>query len=247
MLNNPVSSGRVDGCSVCGTSLEFLYDKELLSCYFCGEQKSANVWCPEGHYICDSCFEMPLVEFIKSTVKCSRSKSPFDLATIMMGYPQLDQGDPCGHAMIFTASALTAIKNEGTIRITDYDIFEALYVIKGDIDSGSGVPIESCDMVSGVKVAFNTVFKTLSGNKTPDEMTMKVVTRALDHLSGASAQNGCLKNVVLTTLELITPLLRARFGIKLEGSSQNVICYHIGSSPQCNPATCQYSPLTNAR
>lgn len=190
---------------------------------------------------------MSTFDFVCETVKRSRSKNPFELAMLMMSCPSLSN-DQCEYALIFTGAVLAAVKNAGTIKLSNNEIIAALETIKGKTDFiAEDGAANKCDMTAGVRFVFSTIFKAARGEKTPDDVTMKVVARALEHLSDNMTNLKCFKNTVLTTLDLVTSLLLARFEIKFDGSAQDIICYQVGAAADCNPAVCQYSPLLNAR
>lgn len=229
-------------CSVCGTPLELLEAQETLACYLCGEQHKSSIWCPEGHFVCDSCYHKPIMNFIADIVNKSRSKSPFDLAIMMMAYPSLPE-QSCEHAWILTASVLTAVKNEGTICLTNDAIFDALEVVReqtaAKIVNMTGV----CGLALAVGAIFHAAFKAYYGQKEQDGITMKVVAQVIENLAESSTRCRCCKSLVWTTMDLIAALLNARFGIELEGSADEVVCHQVGTNNYCNPATCQFSLL----
>jgi len=231
----------VRNCFSCGSLLEFLDTEVDLSCYYCGEQHKSNLWCPEGHFVCPTCYQIPITEFIEWIIKTTRSKDPFEIAMMMMGFPQLPDRS-CEHAWIFAAALLTAIKNEGSAKLTDEDIFSALETAKERAVTRATLQTGVCGMGAAVGIAFHAVFKAMP-NRTDlqDDITMKVVAEAIEYLADNSTNCRCCKNVVWTIMDLIVSLIHARFGIELEGSASDIICHQVGAMVNCDPLTCQFS------
>lgn len=227
---------------MCRLRLEPLETEELLTCYFCREQYKTRIWCPEGHYVCQSCYHKPISRFIADVVKTSMSKDPFDLSNAMMAYPSLPDCS-CEHSWILAAAVLITIKNEGVVKITNNNILESLEAIKEQAITSLAHRTGICGIIPAVGVVFHTVFKAANGGADRDTTTMKVVAQAIDHLADNAENCMCCKSIVWTTIDLVVSLLRARFGIMLEGSAEDIICHQVGMVGNCNPSACQYSVL----
>ena len=229
------------GCALCAENLEYLDEDVILSCYFCGEEHRASVWCPEGHYVCRTCQHMPLSSFLEEIIHSSRSRNPFDIAEFLMSHPTLEKHS-CDHAWIFTAALLVAVKNEGSISLSEEEILAALESTKEQSNPkfvhGTGV----CGMAAAVGVAFQTVLSAVRRKaEQNDGTTMRVVAQAIEHLADDTSRCRCCKRVVLITLDLIVSLMRARFNVNLEGASDEYICRTFGSVGYCEPDSCQFS------
>lgn len=230
-------------CALCAESLEYLDQEVILSCYFCGEEHRARLWCPEGHFVCRSCQHMPLSSFLEEIVHSSRSRNPFEIAQFLMSHPTLEKHS-CDHAWIFTAALLIAVKNEGTISMSEDDILAALEATKEQSNPNFVHSTGVCGMAAAVGVAFQAVLAAVRGNnESYDGTTMRVVAQAIEHLADDTSRCRCCKRVVLITLDLIVSLMRARFKIRLEGASDEYICRKFGSVGYCEPDSCQFSEV----
>ncbi|HZD60379.1 MAG TPA: DUF5714 domain-containing protein [Anaerolineae bacterium] len=241
-LSNPVSSSLIKSCAVCNTPLEYLDNEEVLACYFCGGIYKSRIWCPEGHFVCQTCHHMPISSFIEEMVRTSLSKNPVEIATVMMLHPSL-KWHSCEHAWVFTTAVLIAVKNEGTIKLSHKDILSALGSVKQQANPELVHTAGMCSIVPAVGVAFHTLFNMAYGKSEQDDITMKVVAQAISDLADNSTRCRCCKSVVLTTLDLITSLIRARFDVDLEGSAEDVVCDQVGAAGYCEPSICQYYVL----
>ncbi|MDI6716701.1 MAG: DUF5714 domain-containing protein [Actinomycetota bacterium] len=211
-----------------------------MTCCFCGKESISNIWCPEGHFFCISCHSLSIIDFVAEIIKTSPSKNPFALAAIMMAYPKLP-GCSCEHAWIFTASVLTAVKNEGAVKLTIDDIFKALRNVKKQIALDSEFKNNVCSIVPAVGIVFNTIFTAVGNGQ--DDTTMRVVAQATEYLADNQLKCRCCKNQVWTTIGLLVSLLNARFGIQLDGSVEDVTCHLFKLVENCSPATCPFSTL----
>ncbi|MDI6817383.1 MAG: DUF5714 domain-containing protein [Actinomycetota bacterium] len=229
------------GCALCAENLEYLDEDGILSCYFCGEEHRARVWCPEGHFVCRTCQHMPLSSFLEEIIHSSRSRNPFDIAEFLMSHPTLEKHS-CDHAWIFTAALLIAVKNEGSISMSEDDILAALESTKEQSNPRFAHSTGVCGMVAAVGVSFQAVLSAVRGNgEQNDGTTMRVVAQAIEHLADDTSRCRCCKRVVLITLDLIVSLMRARFNVNLEGASDEYICRMFGSVGYCEPDSCQFS------
>jgi len=228
-------------CALCAENLEYLDEDVILNCYFCGEEHRARVWCPEGHFVCRTCQHMPLSSVLEEVIRVSGSRNPFDIAQFLMSHPTLEKHS-CDHAWIFTAALLVAVKNEGSISLSDEEILAALESTKEQSNPKFVHSTGVCGMAAAVGVAFQTVFSAVRGStEQNDGTTMRVVAQAIEHLADDTSRCRCCKRVVLITLDLIVSLMRARFNVNLEGASDEYICRTFGSVGYCDPDSCQFS------
>lgn len=226
---------------VCGTQLEYLDSEEILSCYICKKQHRTNIWCPEGHHICQTCCHMPFQKFLSEISKTNQSKNPFDLGITMVAHPDLSN-NTCKHAWVLIGAVLTAIKNEGGIRLSNTDIADTLNSIKEQANTSITNQTGVCGMAPAVDILFHSIFKAAGSENHQNDTTMQVVAQAIEYLTGTEGCN-CCKNILWTTMDLIISLIHARFGIELGGSVEDIICHQLNSSENCDPKTCQYSSL----
>ena len=59
---------KKDKCEICGKKLFYAAnskDYRNLNCKFCKKLFNTNIYCEDGHYICDSCHSKGPIEFIE--------------------------------------------------------------------------------------------------------------------------------------------------------------------------------------
>ena len=63
-----MSEKKKDKCEICGHDLVYatqLDDRKEFKCEFCLKSDIVNIYCPNGHYICDSFHSKVPIEIIK--------------------------------------------------------------------------------------------------------------------------------------------------------------------------------------
>lgn len=84
-------SEKSDKCEICGKGLSYATTQEDykdLNCVYCRKNFSANVYCPEGHYICDDCHSRDVVKFMKTFCETTELKNPFLIADCLIKHPK---------------------------------------------------------------------------------------------------------------------------------------------------------------
>ena len=79
-------------CMVCGNDL--VYDKSASEqvCVYCGEKEFSPIYCPNGHFVCDTCHSSSALEFLERLAELDTSKDPKDVAEKAMSHPSLSGG-----------------------------------------------------------------------------------------------------------------------------------------------------------
>jgi ubiquinone/menaquinone biosynthesis C-methylase UbiE len=107
----PASSSRhAQDCMVCGAPLVYL-DQELeMRCHYCGQAKTANARCEEGHFVCDTCHASDHLGFIRSYCRNTNATDPMVIFTEMRRSHLFPLHGPEHHALV-PAAFLTAYRN----------------------------------------------------------------------------------------------------------------------------------------
>ena len=126
-------SDKFDKCEFCGKNLEYAKtqdDYRKLPCGICGQLFKANIFCPDGHYMCDECHSKDPIKIIEEVCEKTEIKDPFVLADLIMEHPKFKIYGP-EHHVLAPAVILTALKNSNIKKpngenITLFDIKEAI-------------------------------------------------------------------------------------------------------------------------
>ncbi|MCJ7751273.1 MAG: methyltransferase domain-containing protein, partial [Armatimonadetes bacterium] len=79
----PASSQHLRDCMVCGSPLVYLDRESPLKCHYCGESKTANAHCEQGHFVCDGCHARDHVGFIRTFCRNTKETDPIALFSAM--------------------------------------------------------------------------------------------------------------------------------------------------------------------
>lgn len=210
-----------------------------MTCFQCGKKEIGNISCPNGHYICDECHGKGLFDTVKESALTSTSKNPFEIAEYLMdrnNIPMLG----CENAWIAAGALMAALKNEGTIKVTDELIVEVLNRTKRQAIGGY------CGLtgVCGIGPAIGACFSVILGAACPKDqetaITMKVVARIVDKIAD-EAGPCCCKNFIRTALNEAITLVKKYLNVSLPMPSEAIICTHSSRHPHgCRESKCSY-------
>ena len=228
-------------CMVCGTDL--VYDKAAKeqTCIYCGEVESSPIYCPDGHFVCDSCHSSDAVEFLQRLAELDKSKDPKDVAEKAMSHPSFKFHGPEHHGLV-PAAILIALKNRGVTRPDGSPItFEV--IIEG-IRRGMKIPggfcgyAGTCGACVGAGVA-TALFVGATPTKGPERTVANSATTTALSLS----QNGlrrCCKRATYFGLTAAMDLLRDQYEIDLGESPKHKSCKFSMKSRDCEEESCPY-------
>jgi len=206
----------------------------------CGQKEPGYVYCPNGHYICDSCHGKSSFEAIRDLALAAKDSNPLTIAEdIIKAAPLPMLG--CEHALIAAGSLLAAVKNQGAINITNDQIVEALNrTRKQAIGAYCGLT-----GVCGVAPAIGAAFSVILGAACPKDeetaTTMRVVARAVEAIAGQTGPC-CCKNFVRTALALSCQLAEEYLEINLPRTGK-IVCEDSHRHPHgCRKTKCNYYP-----
>ena len=87
-------------CMVCNKDLEYFQDYQSINCIYCEKEFETNVKCSEGHYVCDKCHSMDLLEIIEDYCLRTRLDDPMEIALEIMKKPNINMHGPEHHFLI---------------------------------------------------------------------------------------------------------------------------------------------------
>ncbi len=234
------SAHNID-CMICGTDL--VYDKAAKDqkCTYCGETESSPIYCPNGHFVCDSCHSSGAVEFLERLAELDTSKDPKDVVEKAMTHPSFKFHGPEHHGLV-PAALLIAMKNQGVTRPDGSPVtFEV--VLEG-IRRGMKIPggfcgyAGTCGACVGAGVA-TALFVGSTPTKGPERtISHKATTDAL-YLSQDGLRR-CCKRSTYFGLTAAMDLLRNDYGIDLGDSPKHGSCKFSTKSRDCEMESCPY-------
>ena len=226
-----------ENCGVCGRALNYGTDEIQLQCQFCGDSYQARIYCPEGHYVCDTCHSRPALEALREILNNASGTDPGEILEKVMSHPSVPMHGPEHHAIV-PAVIITAVKNTG------YPVPEG--AVEKTIERGSKVPGRWCGFYGtcGAAIGVGIAVSVLTG-ATP--LTGK--TRALANEATALALKKmldggprCCKRAARKAVETAVDFLNDRMGINL---SRGLVseCINVTRNRECIREECAYFPV----
>jgi len=233
-LQKPTSLKSKENCGVCGGPLTYATEPVSTSCVFCSEVHNALIYCPEGHYICDSCHQLEALDALRQVLDSLRSADPLEILERVMAHPSVPMHGPEHHAIV-PAVILAAVRNAG-YPVPEGAVAEAL-------SRGAQVPggwcgfYGVCGAAIGVGIAISVLTRAtpLTGKERAlaNEAMAFALTRLLD------GYPRCCKRASRTGVEAAVEFLGERMGIFLT-VGQSVQCCYSERNRECPKEGCSY-------
>ena len=226
----------VNNCGVCARPLVYATESVTKTCALCGKEEKTNIYCPSGHYVCDSCHSKAAIEVLKDILAQSKSTNPAEMMEQVMAHPSVPMHGP-EHHIIVPAVIIAAIRNAG------YPVPEG--AIDKALERASKVPGGWCGLYGdcGAAVGIGIAVSVLT-NATPltgKERGLALGATALALSKLLDDQPRCCKRSSRIAVEAAVNYLEDKLGIKL-GQSKLIPCAYTIRNQQCAKGECPYYP-----
>ena len=226
----------VNNCGVCARPLVYATESVTKTCALCGKEEKTNIYCPSGHYVCDSCHSKAAIEVLKNILARSKSTNPAEILEQVMAHPSVPMHGP-EHHVIVPAVIIAAIRNAG------YPVPEG--AIDKALERASKVPGGWCGLYGdcGAAVGIGIAVSVLT-NATPltgKERGLALGATALALSKLLDDQPRCCKRSSRIAVEAAVNYLEDKLGIKL-GQSKLIPCAYTIRNQQCAKGECPYYP-----
>jgi len=225
-----------ENCGVCGKPLVYGTGEVSRICIYCGKEFSTLIYCPRGHYVCDSCHSRTALEVLRNVLASTGSTDPAEILETVMRHPSVPMHGPEHHSMI-PSVIITAVKNAG------YPVPEG--AVEKAIERGSKVPGGWCGFYGacGAAIGVGTAVSVLTG-ATPltgetRGLANEATAYALNHMLDGGPR--CCKRAGRKALQAAVEFLKTRMGITLKAASE-ISCEYAGRNRECIHEGCAYYP-----
>ena len=221
---------------MCGAPLVYGTEEVLKRCEFCGKESKALIYCPEGHYVCDTCHSRGALDILRDTLNKSTSADPVEILEKVMAHPAVPMHGPEHHAMV-PGIIVAAVKNAG------YPVPEG--AVEKAIERGSKVPGGWCGFYGacGAAIGVGTAVSVLTGATPLTGNTRALANEATAFALKKMIDGGarCCKRASRKALESAVDFLKTRMGINLKTHKQTK-CQYIKRNKECINEACAYYP-----
>jgi hypothetical protein len=222
------------GCGVCGRSLRYDADAVDRTCDLCGRRQSTNIWCPDGHFVCDACHEKAALEVLTQVLSAARSADPLALLEQVMAHPAVPMHGPEHHAIV-PAVLVAAAANAGFPVGTD--------ALARAIERGQKVPggwcgyYGACGAALGVGIAVSVLAEATPLTGPQRSLALAATSEALARM--LDDQPRCCKRASRTAIRAAVVFLRDHLGVQLETGAAAACAYPLRNK-QCPNEECPY-------
>ena len=223
-----------ENCGVCGKALTYGTDATSVECDFCGRTTQAQIFCPDGHYICDTCHSQKALDVLRDVLSSNTSTDPVELLEKVMSHPAVPMHGPEHHAIV-PAVIIAAVKNSG------YPVPEG--AVEKAIERGAKVPGGWCGFYgacgagigAGIAVSVLTEATPLTGptRRLANEATSLALQNILDE------GPRCCKRAGRKAIEATIDFLKDRFKITLDNNTE-ITCRFVSRNRECILEECDY-------
>ena len=196
--------------------------------------------CPNGHYICDECHGKDIFDTIRDFVLSSESDNAFEIAETLMGYVDKVPMLGCENAWIAAGALMAAIKNEGTIKISNEQIDEVFNRTRKQAIGGYCGLTGVCGIAPAIGACFSVILCAACPKDQETAITMRVVGKIVNAIADQTGPC-CCKNFVRTALIEAVKLAQEYLNVTLPLPGEITVCMHIERHPHgCRREKCPY-------
>jgi hypothetical protein len=237
-----LNDNKSDKCEICGKNLIYTAEQDKyrnLNCEFCGYNFNTNIYCEDGHYICDTCHSKEPIEIIESICETSKTKDPFKLVDKIMKHPKFKMYGP-EHHVLTPAVILTALRNNKIFKPNGKEI--NLLDIKEAIKRASKIPggwcgfYGSCGAGMGSGIAISIFTGATPSTDIPRSLANKMTSIALSKIAD-NLEHCCKRSVKLSICETLE-FLKQNFGVNLNYNPS--YCEFSSSNSKCEQEKCPF-------
>lgn len=227
------------GCVICGKELVYEVTSELHTCSLCGRQQESNVYCPEGHFVCDDCHRNDALGMIETITVNSKTINPIKMAQEIMSLPSVHVHGPEHHSLV-PAVLLASVRNLG-LKIEASQITEAIRrsaQVPGGICGNWG----TCGAGIGSGIGFSVLRGLTPLIKEGWGETNREVGEVLQRI-GAYGGPRCCKRSTYSALLAAVEILERDGVVKFPAEVHSLpVCKDFWRNEQCLKEQCPYYP-----
>ncbi|MDO8473196.1 MAG: DUF5714 domain-containing protein [Dehalococcoidia bacterium] len=224
-----------EDCGVCGKPLVYASESAVLRCAFCGKDFSAQIRCPEGHYVCDVCHQAEATTVLRQVIAGSTSTDPLEMLERIMAHPSVTMHGPEHHPMV-PAVIVAAARNAG-YGVPDGAIEEAI-TRGGRIPGGWCGFYGACGAGVGIGVAVSVLTSASPLKGKQRTLAIKGTSLALARI--ADGYPRCCKRATRLALGVAQQFLNDKLDISLTLAPLQGKCAYSERNHECPKKACPY-------
>ena len=173
----------------------------------------------------------------------SESQNPLEIAEALMNVKDQVPMLGCENAWIAAGALMAALKNEGTLKITNAQVLEVLNRTHRQAIGGYCGLTGVCGIAPGIGACFSIILGAACPKDRETATTMTVVAKIVNVI-GQETGPCCCKNFVRHALTESVALVKEILNISLPYSLAPIVCTDIERHPHgCRREKCSYFKL----
>ncbi len=226
-------------CAICGMTLQYETAARELSCTVCGRKENAHIVCPSGHYLCESCHGAEAKKMVREMSLLTLEKDPLRTAVAMFSQPMVPMLG-CEHAYIAAGAFMSALKNQGLVKVTNEDTEEAFRRLERQAAGGYCGLTGVCGIVPAMGACISILYGSKCGKDMEQRLTMEAATRVASEILGLTGPS-CCKAYALAGINVAVDFLKEASGISLPVEDRAPKCSWSSRHPHgCRREKCPY-------
>lgn len=235
----PLTPSRSQGCAVCGEELVYSKTPQALTCAVCGELHEAYIYCDKGHYVCDNCHGMDILDKAKKLLAASTEKNPIALANRVFQIPGLKMHGPEYHSLV---PAILIAARQNRIGQKDMEQIKEAISRGRNIKGGSCGLYGNCGAAVGAGIAYSVLEEVTSMTALKRSAANRITGQALLAVS-ANPGPRCCKRDAVSSIRTFMENTDYFHGI----ASEEYVCSQQMLNKDCMGARCPYFPAHEIR
>ena len=223
-----------ENCGICGKTLTYGTEAVSLQCNFCGKTQPTQIYCPDGHYVCDTCHARQAIDILREVLNSTTGADPSEILEKVMSHPSVPMHGPEHHAIV-PAVIVAAVKNVG------YPVPEG--AVEKAIERGSKVPGGWCGFYGacGAAIGVGIAISVLTGATPLTGKTRTLANEATSLALNKMLDEGprCCKRASRKAMEAAGDFLEKRMDIILEKEG-DISCRYVPRNRECIREDCEY-------
>lgn len=228
------NSDYIYGCIVCGRKLYYTPEMSLRAkCFYCGKENITNVFCLDGHYVCDECHRKDVLEIVEQICIDSDLTDPVELALCIFDLKKLHMHGPEYHSIV-PAVLVTTYGN--SINKKDISAIKEAILRGKAVFGGICGTHGTCGACIGVGIAYSIIHKVTPYSKEDRGAANQLTACALMAISKLGGPRCCKRDSILAI-----ETAKNNFGF-LDDSRVSYECSQFDNNEMCIHSECPFYP-----
>jgi len=228
-----------EGCLICGKELLYAQISEEKICYYCGNESTGNVNCPDDHFICDTCHSSSANDLIETFCNHTDLIDPMEIAIILMHNTSITMHGPEHHYLVPAVLLAAYVNSNKDLNINKASVLRIAKLRASKVPGGFCGTHGNC----GAGVGTGIFISIITGSTPLAKEEWKLGnTMTAKSLLAIAEQGGprCCKRDSFIAISTSAEFLEKHFNTKLPVSK--VVCEFSGRNKQCLFEMCDYFP-----